>query len=50
MPERVLFLIDRSGSAAGQSSMGVAKALGVADMLDRLLWGLVARSTDTADW
>ncbi|HZM74305.1 MAG TPA: vWA domain-containing protein [Candidatus Limnocylindrales bacterium] len=42
-PGCVLFLLDQSSSMADRSRGGVSKALGVADMLNRLLSGLVGR-------
>src|SRR5262244_1976013 len=45
-PGCVLFLIDQSGSMQGCVPDGVTKALTVADALNRLLSGLVARCTD----
>jgi hypothetical protein len=45
-PGCVLFLIDQSGSMQGCVPDGVTKALTVADALNRLLSGLVARCAD----
>ena len=45
-PGCVLFLIDQSGSMQGYVPGGATKALTVADALNRLLSGLVARCTD----